>query len=313
MSVAAGGPAAPSSVHSHRRSPRPCPPCKGGPRHMGLPEGEGLHWGSRGSWGLEELEAGNGTGGVNGKGVPGEAPLRRGRGRYCLPHPLAPLSLPGDPGPQDLAICPALLSPPRPRSPQPWLLPAPTFAPSGVLLALRINSRSKSASRSCPSVLQSSLPTAWLWPSPCGPDHTPLTLGLSFPPRDLPRKSLSLALHDPLRGGQGAASVCSRWGGSKAGSSPFAALPQFTAALTSPQSLQAAASGLEPITPSTLDSCPLTPSLEARGPGELCARRVFEGVGSGPQTGRRSGTQRTERKVATLSAPPTLGWTDWAG
>lgn len=204
MSVAAGGPAAPSSVHSHRRSPRPCPPCKGGPRHMGLPEGEGLHWGSRGSWGLEELEAGNGTGGVNGKGVPGEAPLRRGRGRYCLPHPLAPLSLPGDPGPQDLAICPALLSPPRPRSPQPWLLPAPTFAPSGVLLALRINSRSKSASRSCPSVLQSSLPTAWLWPSPCGPDHTPLTLGLSFPPRDLPRKSLSLALHDPLRGGQGA-------------------------------------------------------------------------------------------------------------
>lgn len=83
-----------------------------------------------------------------------------GPGGQCgLPHSLVPHSLPGDRRPRTWPSCIALLFPLRPPGPWPWCLPAPTLAPSGFLLALRINSRSKSTVPLwpvCPALL-----TAW--------------------------------------------------------------------------------------------------------------------------------------------------------
>uniref|UniRef100_A0A8C0RCJ6 Prostaglandin-H2 D-isomerase n=2 Tax=Canis lupus familiaris TaxID=9615 RepID=A0A8C0RCJ6_CANLF len=65
----------------------------------------------------------------------------------------------GDRRPRTWPSCTALLFPLRPPGPWPWCLPAPTLAPSGFLLALRINSGSKSTVQLwpvCPALL-----TAW--------------------------------------------------------------------------------------------------------------------------------------------------------
>ena len=165
------------------------------------------------------------------------------------------------PAPRTWPSRPALLFPPGSPSPQSWLLPATTSAPSDFILALRINSRSKSTIQLLP-VFPAVL--AALGPGPGSGQlpgdltaRSPLTLGLSLP--FLSVKSRTLGKGALVFGPGGRARSQDRYG-----EAPSRPPPSAGWALTAPRPLLLAASGWCPLISYSPGRCPWPPSPEPR-------------------------------------------------